>query len=98
MKKLALMIAFVLLPLAIQASAADISTDTSTTAVEQQTGRPVAPVMLASALIPYCSAVQDTSCTPSVSVSTTSCTDLWYNKLSCTCTSAHVWSCSAAGC
>lgn len=95
MKKLALLVAFALLPLAIPASAADVSSETPTTAVEQQTEGPVAPVMLVAALAPYCSTLQGISCTPTVS--TRSCTDVWYNKLSCTCTSAHVWSCSA-GC
>jgi hypothetical protein len=42
------------------------------------------------ALIPYCSAVQGACTTVG---STRPCTDVCGSQLSCTCTSAHTWSC-----
>lgn len=50
------------------------------------------PVSAIPVLIPYCSAVNGTSCSPTGSTRT--CTDVCGNKLSCTCTSSHTWRCA----
>jgi hypothetical protein len=83
MKYFAFVIAFALLALAAPASAAEISKAASATTLQQQIeGRP-APLELFRQPIPRCSAIQGTSCT-SVG-STTPCTDVCNNQLSCTC-------------
>lgn len=49
------------------------------------------PVSAIPVLIPYCSAVQGTSCSPTGAKK--ACTDVCRHSLSCTCTSAHTWWC-----
>jgi hypothetical protein len=98
MKSFAFVIAFALLALAVPASAAEISNvATTTTLLQQIEGRP-APLELFRQPIPYCSAVQGTSCT--TLGATMGCTDVCNDQLSCTCTSlysnpsARIWNCS----
>jgi hypothetical protein len=85
MKNLALLVAFALLALAVPASAAEISEAPPATTLEQQTSGPVAPLQMIPPLIPYCSAVNGTSCT--TVGATKRCTDVCSSQLSCTCTS-----------
>jgi hypothetical protein len=83
MKNFALMVAFALLPLAVPASAAEISKAAPATTLEQITGQAPPLEMMRPPLTPYCSAVQGTSCT--TVGATTPCTDVCSNQLSCTC-------------
>lgn len=92
MKKFAFVVALVLLAFAVPALAEETSSVTpSTTPLLQQIEGAAQPIPMFPPLIPYCSAVQGTSCT--TVGSTRSCTDVCHNKLSCTCTSGHYWSC-----
>jgi hypothetical protein len=100
MKKFALVLAFALLPLAVPASAAEISKVAPATTPEQQIKGPVAPVEMMYPLPPliqYCSVVQGTSCT--TVGSTKACTDVCGDQLSCTCSyyysnpNVHFWDC-----
>jgi len=86
MKSFALVAAFALLPLAVPASAAETSTAAPAATLEQQTKGPVSPVEMMfppPSPVPYCSAVQGTSCTPEGS--TRACTDVCNDSLGCTC-------------
>jgi hypothetical protein len=82
MKNFVLVLAFALLPL-VPASAAEISKVAPATTLEQQTKGSVAPVEMIHQPVPYCSAVQGTSCAGAGS--TQACTDACNNQLSCTC-------------
>lgn len=86
MKNFALVIAFALLA-TVPASAAEISTATPATPALEQLTPGTTPQFAATikrpVLVPYCSAVQGTSC-PAAGA-TTACTDVCHNQLSCTC-------------
>jgi hypothetical protein len=90
MKNLAFVFAFVLLALALPASAADISTTAPAPTLEKQIEGPPPPIELIKILLPYCSTIQG-SCSPNGS--TTPCTDICSNQLSCTCYN-HLWYCN----
>ena len=92
MKNLALLVAFALLAIAVPASAAETSEAVPTEAVpaptlEQLLEGPVVPLELPGPLIPYCSAVNGTSCT--TLGAKRSCTDICGSQLTCTCTYAY---------
>jgi hypothetical protein len=77
--------AFVLLALAIPASAAEISTAAPAMTPVQQAVGTVTPLELGSKILPpRCWTLQGTSC--SSFGSTTACTDDCQNRLSCSCT------------
>jgi hypothetical protein len=91
MKKFAFVVALVLLAFAVPVSAEEISSAPASTPLLQQIQGAAQPVEMIVPIIPYCSAVQGTSCT--TVGSTRSCTDVCHNSLSCTCTSSHYWYC-----
>ncbi|MES1243254.1 MAG: hypothetical protein ABUT39_16705 [Acidobacteriota bacterium] len=91
MKRFAFAVVLVLVAFAVPVSAEEMSKAAPTTPLLQQIEGAAQPVERIPPLIPYCSAVQGTSCT--TVGSKRSCTDVCHNQLSCTCTSAHYWSC-----